>query len=73
MTFRGFSIENETMKFSEFYLKPKHRRIIVFKLGKLWAFKHFFNDRKVFDELLNYSNKYMYRFESRSIGARNMI
>ena len=34
-------------------------------------FKHFFNDRKVYDELLDYYNKDLYRFEFKSIGARN--
>ena len=59
------------MKFSEFDVLPKHKRIIVFKLGKLWAFKHFFNDRKVYDELLDYYNKDLYRFEFKSHAARN--
>ena len=59
------------MKFSEFDVQPKHELIIVFKLGKLWTFKHFFNDRKVYDELLDYYNKDQYRFEFKSIAARN--
>jgi hypothetical protein len=59
------------MKFSEFDVLPKHKHIIVFKLGKLWAFKHFFHDRKVYDELLDYYNKDLYRFEFKSIAARN--
>ena len=59
------------MEFSEFYLQPTHKRIFVFKLGKIWVFKHFFNDRKVYDELLDYYNKDLYRFEFKSIGARN--
>ena len=59
------------MKFSEFDVLPKHKCIIVFKLGKIWVFKHFFNDRKVYDELLDYYNKDLYRFEFKSIGARN--
>jgi hypothetical protein len=59
------------MKFSEFGLEPKYKRIVVFKLGKLWVFKYFFNDRKVYDELLDYYNKDLYRFEFKSLGARN--
>ena len=59
------------MNFSEFGLEPKYKRIVVFKLGKLWVFKYFFNDRKVYDELLDYYNKDLYRFEFKSIGARN--
>ena len=59
------------MKFSEFDVLPKHKRILVFKLGKIWAFQHFFNDRKVYDELINYYNKDLYRFEFKSHAARN--
>jgi hypothetical protein len=29
---------------STFDVTPKHKRITVFKLGKLWVFKHFFDD-----------------------------
>jgi hypothetical protein len=64
-------MKNEAMKFSEFDVPPKHKCIIVFKLGKLWVFNHFFNDRKVYDELLDYYNKDLYRFEFKSICARN--
>ena len=59
------------MKFSEFDVQAKHKRIIVFKLGKIWEFKHFFNDRKVYDELLDYYNKDLYRFEFKFHAARN--
>jgi len=46
-------------------------RITIFKLGKLWVFKQFFDKREVFDALLDYYNKDQYRFEFKSIGARN--
>jgi hypothetical protein len=64
-------MKNEAFKFSSFEVLQKRKPIIVFKLGKLWAFKHFFHDRKVYDELLDYYNKDLYRFEFKSIGARN--
>jgi hypothetical protein len=50
---------------------PKRKRIIVFKLGKLWVFKQFFDNRELFNALLDYYNKDLYRFEFKSIGARN--
>ena len=50
---------------------PKRKRIIFFKLGNLWVFKQFFDNRALFDTLLNYYNKDMFRFEFKSIGARN--
>jgi hypothetical protein len=50
---------------------PRRKRITVFKLGKLWVFKHFFDDRALFLALLGNYNKNQYRFEFTSIGARN--
>jgi hypothetical protein len=44
---------------------------MVFKIGKLWAFKHFLDDKELFKALLDYYNKDMYRFEFKSIGERN--
>jgi hypothetical protein len=42
---------------------PKRKRITVFKLGKLWIFKHFFDDKALFLALLGNYNKDQYRFE----------
>jgi hypothetical protein len=50
---------------------PKRKRIAVFKVGKLWLFKHFFDDKEIFKALLDYYNQDQYRFEFKSIGARN--
>ena len=54
-----------------FDVVPKRKRIIVFKLGKLWVFKQFFDNREAFNSLLDYYNKDLYRFEFKSIGPRN--
>jgi len=43
----------------------------VFKLGKLWLFKYFFDNRELFEALLDHYNKDLYRFEFKSTGARN--
>ena len=37
----------------------------------LMALKKFFDNKVVFNALLDYYNKYQYRFEFKSIGARN--
>jgi hypothetical protein len=50
---------------------PKRKRITVFKLGKLWVFKYFFDDKTLFLALLGNYNKDQYRFEFTSVGARN--
>jgi len=38
-------------------VKPKHEHISVFKMGKLWVFKHFFDNKELFEELLDCHNK----------------
>ena len=50
---------------------PKRKRITLFKLGKLWVFKQFFDNKALFRALLEYYNKDQYRCELKSIGARN--
>jgi hypothetical protein len=49
----------------------KRKLIIFFKLGKLWVFKQFFDNHEIFNVLLDYYNKDLYRFDFKSIGARN--
>jgi hypothetical protein len=55
---------------SAFDIIPKRKRVIVFKMGKLWIFKHFFNDKELFKALADYYNKDQYRL---SIGARSNV
>lgn len=59
------------MEFSTFDVVPKRKHINVFKLGKLWLFKYFFENRDLFEALLDHYNKDLYRFEFKSAGARN--
>jgi hypothetical protein len=59
------------MQPSTFDVVPKRNRINVFKVGKLWLFKHFFEDKELFKALLDYYNQDLYRFEFKSSGARN--
>jgi hypothetical protein len=59
------------MQPSTFDVIPRRKHIVIFKLGKLWVFKQFFDNRELFDALLDYYNKDLYRFEFKSIGARN--
>jgi hypothetical protein len=57
--------------FGTFDVAPKRKRIIFFKLGKLWVFKHFFDNHELFNALLDYYNKDLYRFEFKYIATRN--
>ena len=59
------------MQANTFDVIPKRKRIIVFKVGKLWVFKQFFENRELFNALSDYYNKDQYRFEFKSTGARN--
>jgi hypothetical protein len=59
------------MQPNTFDVVPKRKRINVFKLGKLWVFKQFFDNKDLFKALLDYYNKDQYRFEFKSVGARN--
>jgi hypothetical protein len=56
---------------SPFEVVPKRKSINVFKVGKLWLFKYFFDNRDLFEALVDHYNKGLYRFEFKSIGARN--
>ncbi|MHB8120462.1 MAG: hypothetical protein ACYDHX_17385 [Methanothrix sp.] len=59
------------MQANTFDVIERHNPIIFFKLGKLWVFKQFFDNHEIFNVLLDYYNKDLYRFEFKSIGARN--
>jgi hypothetical protein len=59
------------MQPSTFDVVPKRKHINIFKVGKLWIFKYFFEDKETFKSLLDHYNKDQYRFEFKSIGARN--
>ncbi len=48
-------------------------KINIFKIGKLYCFKHYFNDKQVSEELSSYYNEEKYRFECSTSGERNKI
>jgi hypothetical protein len=64
-------LKSQSLKFAAFDINKQRKRINVFKVGKLWVFKHFFEDKEMFKSLLDYYNQDQYRFEYKSIGARN--
>jgi len=39
---------------------PKRKRLVVFKVGKLWLFKQFFDNREVFKALRSTSSVLLY-------------
>jgi len=52
---------------------PKREKINLFKIRKVWCFKHFFDDKEIFKELYEYYNQDKYRFELPTVGERNKI
>ena len=59
------------MPANTFDVIERRKLITFFKLGKLWVFKQFFDNHELFNALQDYYNKDLYRFEFKSIGARN--
>ena len=59
------------MQANTFDVIERRKRITIFKLGKLWVFKQFFDNRALYNALLDYYNKDLYRFEFKSTDARN--
>ena len=59
------------MPANTFDVVERRKRITVFKLGKLWVFKQFFDNHELFNALLDHYNKDLFRFEFKSTGARN--
>ena len=43
----------------------------MFKVGKLWLFKQFFENKEIFKALLGYYNQDNYRVEFKTIADRN--
>ena len=59
------------MQANTFDVIERRKHITFFKLGKLWVFKQFFDNHELFNALLDYYNKDLYRFEFKYIGSRN--
>ncbi len=47
-------------------------KICIFKVGKLWVFKHLFN-MKMYDFFSEFYNKQRHRFECNNVGTRNKV
>ena len=47
-------------------------KILIFKVGKFWVFKHLF-DIEMYDLLSEFYNKQRHRFECSNVGTRNKI
>lgn len=47
------------------------KRIILFKQGKLWVFKHFFYNKETFKALVENYNEDKFRSEFKTFGERN--
>lgn len=59
------------LKVNTFDVIKRRKKIIVFKLGKIWVFKHFFDDKEIFKSLAEFYKEDKFRFELKSFGERN--
>jgi len=59
------------MQFNTFDVIQKRKKIILFKIGKFWVFKHFFDNKEIFKALADSYNEDKFRFEFKTFGARN--
>lgn len=54
--------------------QPTNKGVIyIFKLGSLWYFKYFFEDREIANDLAEYYNRDRFRFELKSIEERDNV
>jgi len=59
------------MQVNTFDVVQRHKKINLFKLGKIWVFKHFFDNKETFKALAESYNEDKFRFELKTFGARN--
>jgi hypothetical protein len=58
---------------SEETSKVKREKVNIFKIGSLWCFKYFFDDREIFTDLSEYYHREKYRFELTSDEERATV
>jgi len=58
------------MQANTFDVVERRKRIIIFKIGKLWVFKQFFDNHELFNALLDYYNKDLYGSSLISMGSQ---
>lgn len=63
--------DQSELKASTFGVVQKRRRITLFKIGKIWVFKHFFDNKETFKILADSYNEDKFRFEFKTFGERN--
>ncbi len=49
------------------------KSITIIRVGRHWAFKHFFSEKDIFQELADYYDRDGYRFILRTPGERNLV
>ena len=49
------------------------KKVNIFKIGTLYCFKQYLDDRELFDELSEYYNERAFRFECKTVGERIKI
>ena len=59
------------MQPNTFDVVQKRKQITMFKVGKHWVLKHFFDNKEIFQELADNYDEHNYHFEFKTFGERN--
>ncbi len=51
------------MRASTFDVVERRTKITVFRVGRIWTFKHFFGDKEIFKDLADHYSRENFRFE----------
>jgi hypothetical protein len=61
----------QELRASTFDVITRRKRITLFKLGKVWVFKHFFDNKETFKALAESYKEDKFRFEFKTFGERD--
>ena len=59
------------MQPNTFDVIQRRKKVTLFKLGKIWVFKHFLDNKETFKALAENYNEDKFRFEFKTFGTRN--
>jgi hypothetical protein len=59
------------MQPNTFDVIQRRKKVTLFKLGKIWVFKHFLDNKETFKTLAENYNEDKFRFEFKIFGTRN--
>jgi hypothetical protein len=72
--FHGFKRDKpKSLEFAALDVIKRRKPVNFFKVGKLWLFKYFFEDKETFKALAEFYNKDQYRFEFKPLESGTIL